>query len=135
MDTHAVFDIVLTRRAVLAGGALAGTAWLVGFPDAAWATPADAKKKIRELTGVAKPEKARVTVELPDITDQGPLTPIRVVVDSPMTADDYVKEIHILAERNTVPEVASFRLGPHNAARKSPHASESRSRKSSTSPR
>ncbi len=114
MKAKAVFDFALTRRTVLSGATLVGAVWLLGFPDEAWATPADAKGKIRELTGADDPEKARVTVELPDITDQGPLTPIRVVVDSPMSAEDYVKEIHIVAERNTVPEVASFRLGPHN---------------------
>lgn len=31
-----------------------------------------------------------------------------------MTVDDYVKAIHIVAERNTVPDVASFYLGPHS---------------------
>lgn len=31
-----------------------------------------------------------------------------------MTEDDYVKAIHIVAERNTVPEVVSFHLSPAN---------------------
>ena len=114
MKTKTVFEILLSRRDTLAGIAASGAAWLLGLPNDAFASPADAKQKIQELTGSANPQKARVTVELPDITDQGPLTPIRIVVDSPMTATDYVKEIHIVAERNTVPEVASFRLGPHN---------------------
>ncbi|MBT4700580.1 MAG: hypothetical protein HOB79_05845, partial [Rhodospirillaceae bacterium] len=46
--------------------------------------------------------------------DRGPFTRLVVSVDSPMSNDDYVKAIHIVAERNTLPDVASFYLGPHS---------------------
>ncbi|MEN8198389.1 MAG: thiosulfate oxidation carrier protein SoxY, partial [Pseudomonadota bacterium] len=36
---------------------------------------------------------------------------IAVSVDSPMSAEDRVKALHVLAERNTVPEVASYYFG------------------------
>lgn len=100
------------RRQLLAGTTGGLLALLIA--DQSSATPRDAAQKLEEWTGVAKPEKGRVTVEMPEITDQGPLVPIRVTVDSPMTADDHVKAIHIVAERNTVPEVASFYLSPAN---------------------
>jgi sulfur-oxidizing protein SoxY len=106
----------MTRRQILEAAALGAAAFattgLVSFE--AEAGPKDAKKKLADLTGVDKPKKGRVTVELPDVTDQAALVPVRVTVDSPMSADDYVKAIHIVAERNTLPEIASFNLGPAN---------------------
>ena len=38
--------------------------------------------------------------------------PLTVSVDSPMTADDHVKAIHILSEKNPVAEVVKFNLSP-----------------------
>ncbi len=109
-------NTVLTRRQVLAagGGAACAVAALAWWPDAARASPKEAKAALAGLTGGATFNKGRVRVSLPAITDRGPFTRLVVTVDSPMTADDYVKAIHIVAERNTVPDVASFRLGPHN---------------------
>ena len=40
--------------------------------------------------------------------------PIRVSVETPMSETHYVKAIHIVAERNPTPEVASFRLSAVN---------------------
>jgi len=106
----------LSRRQVLgaAGAGLVAAATAGLTPIRAGAGPREADEKLYELTGVEKPEKGRVTVILPETTDQGPLVPITVRVDSPMTEDDYVKAIHIVAQRNTVPEVASFHLSPMN---------------------
>ncbi|MHC4178408.1 MAG: thiosulfate oxidation carrier protein SoxY [Planctomycetota bacterium] len=106
----------LTRRQVLAagGGAACAIAALASWPGAALATPKDAKAVLAALTKGVPLEKGRVRITLPAITDRGPFTRLVVAVDSPMTADDYVEAIHIVAERNTVPEVASFHLGPHS---------------------
>ncbi len=107
----------LTRRQVLAGGggALGALAW---WPGAALATPKDARARLATLTKGARLKKGRVRMKLPALTDQGPFTRLVVTVDSPMTEDDHVKAIHIVAERNTVPEVASFHLGPGNSLAK-----------------
>ena len=105
---------MLNRRDLL----LICSAWAAaGFPVAglfkpAHAGPKDAKQRLADLTGGVKPHKGRVQITLPKVTDQGRFVPIRVAVESPMTADDYVKAIHIVAERNPTPEVASFRLSP-----------------------
>jgi sulfur-oxidizing protein SoxY len=40
--------------------------------------------------------------------------PLRIAVESPMTAADHVRRITILAERNPRPVVASYALGPHS---------------------
>ena len=112
--------IALTRRQVLAvgGGAACALAALTWWPGAALATPKDAKAALAELTKGVPLEKGRVYLTLPAITDRGPFTRLVVTVDSPMTADDHVEAIHIVAERNTVPEVASFHLGPRSGIAK-----------------
>lgn len=108
--------LALTRRQVLAlgGGAACAIAALASWPGTALATPKDAQTVLAELTKGVPLEKGRVRITLPALTDRGPFTRIAVAVDSPMTADDHVKAIHIVAERNTVPDVASFYLGPHS---------------------
>ena len=108
--------IELTRRQVVAGGggAVLALAVLGLAPGAALASPKDALKLLAELTGGAALNKGRVHVRLPKITDRGPFTRISVSVDSPMSGGDYVKALHIVSERNTVPEVASFYFTPLN---------------------
>jgi len=39
--------------------------------------------------------------------------PMTVSVQNPMTANDYVKSIHIFNEKNPQPNVGNFYLGPH----------------------
>ena len=115
--TRLTLDTVqLTRRQVVAGGggAVLALAVLGLAPGAALASPKDAQKLLKELTGGAALNKGRVHVTLPKLTDKGPFTRIAVSVDSPMSDDDYVKALHIVAERNTVPEVASFYFTPMN---------------------
>jgi len=87
---------------------------VTGLIGPAQAGPRDAKKRLAELTGGVKPQKGRINITLPKVTDQGRFVPIRVSVESPMSESDYVKAIHIVAERNPTPEVASFYLGPAN---------------------
>ena len=109
-------DAAQDRRRFMtaAGGGLVLFAALGLMPRAVLASPKDAKKKLAELTGGAKVQKGRVTLQIPAVTDQASFVPISVRVDSPMTEADHVTAIHVLAERNTVPDVASFHLSPLN---------------------
>lgn len=114
MTKLTIDTIELTRRQVVAsGGATAIALAVAGFaPGLALASPKDAKEMLAELTGGIALNKGRVHVMLPKITDKGPFTRISVSVDSPMSDDNYVKAVHIVSERNTVPEVASFYFTP-----------------------
>lgn len=56
--------------------------------------------------------RGRVKVDLPPLVDNGNAVPLTVSVDSPMTAADRVLSIHIRAEKNPEPHVATFRFGP-----------------------
>jgi sulfur-oxidizing protein SoxY len=44
--------------------------------------------------------------------ENGNTVPMTVSVDSPMTAADHVKAIHVFTEKNPQPNVVSVRLGP-----------------------
>jgi len=67
------------------------------------------------LVGNATPVEGKITVDLPEVADNGNFVPITISIDSPMTDADHVKAIHILATANPVAHVATFRLAPINA--------------------
>lgn len=69
---------------------------------------------LREVTRGAPLRIGRVVVDTPTLADNGHSVPLRIAVDSPMTAADHVRRITILAERNPRPLVASYVLGPHS---------------------
>ncbi len=67
---------------------------------------------IRKLVGTAQINHGRVKLGLPPLVENGHLVPLTVSVESPMTAAAHVKAIHVFTERNPLPEVVSFHLGP-----------------------
>jgi sulfur-oxidizing protein SoxY len=97
------------RRALVAAGATLAAAALPAaaqrFQPAQDITPL----LLRVTRGVA-PKQEGVEIELPQIAENGNSVPLRVRVASPMSAGDYVKAIHIFAERNPRPHVATFHL-------------------------
>ncbi len=107
---------MLSRREILL---LCGVATAAGLPFSgmlrdAEASPSDAKKLLADLTGGVEQQKGGVKITLPEATDQARHVPMRISVESPMTEQDYVKAIHVVAERNPTPAVASFHLSPAN---------------------
>ncbi len=109
-------NATITRRQTLV---LLGRAGLAGIllPSLVCnvqAGPKEARARLAELTDDIEQQKGRVEVILPEVTDQARFVPIRVRVDSPMNDDDFVREIHIVAERNPTPDIASFYLSPAN---------------------
>jgi sulfur-oxidizing protein SoxY len=67
---------------------------------------------IRKLTGGAQVRSGRVKLDIPPLIDNGNAVPLSVDVESPMSAADHVKAIHVFTERNPQPYVASVYLGP-----------------------
>ena len=54
----------------------------------------------------------RIKLDLPPLVENGNTVAMAVTVDSPMTANDYVKAIHVVTEKNPQPNVISAKLGP-----------------------
>jgi len=51
-------------------------------------------------------------IDVPQIAENGNSVPLRIRVANPMTADDHVERITVIAPRNPRPRVAVFHLGP-----------------------
>ena len=103
----------LSRREMLALGA-GGAVVLVTLGDAApaLATPAEAAAAIAKFTGGKTAEQGRITIELPEIAENGNTIPLSVSVDHPMAADNYVSEILVVTDGNPRPGVALFHFTP-----------------------
>ena len=67
---------------------------------------------IRKLTGGKTINKGKVRLDVPPLVENGHLVLLSVSVDSPMTEADHVRAIHVFTERNPLPEMVTFRLGP-----------------------
>ena len=69
-------------------------------------------EKIRALVGATVVQPGRVKLDVPPLVENGHLVPLSVSVDSPMSEADHVTAIHIFTERNPLPEMVTFHLGP-----------------------
>ena len=101
----------MTRRQALAFGAGA-TAFLTVAISVRLATPAEADAEIAKFTGGKALEKGKITIDLPEIAENGNTVPLSVTIDSPMTADSYISEMLVVADGNPRPGVARFSFSP-----------------------
>jgi sulfur-oxidizing protein SoxY len=103
-----------TRRKFLglAGGAAVLGAVPIVTLRPAEATPAMLASAIRNVVGEAVVRTGRVKLEVPPLVENGNTVPMTVSVQSPMTAADHVKSIHVFNEKNPQPNIGNFYLGP-----------------------
>ena len=99
----------LTRRKVLQGTVI-GTVMLTLRP--AEATPQAMQEAIKKVVGSAKVTAGGMQLRVPPLSENGNVVPCTVTVESAMTPQDHVKEIHVFNEKNPQPNVISFHLGP-----------------------
>jgi sulfur-oxidizing protein SoxY len=92
---------------------LAGSACLLVVRPAA-ATPEGLAAALKETFGDTPVTPGKVALELPKLAENGAIVPVTVSVESPMTEQDHVKRIHLFAEKNPLPRIVEFELGPHN---------------------
>jgi sulfur-oxidizing protein SoxY len=100
-----------TRRDLLLAG-MAGLGVALIKIEPAAATPESMKRAIRQVVGEAPVRKGKVTIDVPALVENGNTVALAVEVESPMTAQDHVKAIHVFNEKNPQPNVISARLGP-----------------------
>jgi sulfur-oxidizing protein SoxY len=112
--------LILDRRSFLASAAaMAALMPLVGRSANGEPAKLERSKKFADafaqvLRGVT-PVEDKVTVDLPELAENGNFVPITVQVDSPMSEADHVKTIHLLSTANPHARVATFHLSPINA--------------------
>jgi sulfur-oxidizing protein SoxY len=101
----------------LAGGALAAPAAMAQLdPNIAVKRRVALQNAIRKVVGEAELKTGKVKLEIPPLIDNGNAVPLTVTVDSPMTAAEHVKAIHVLTEKNPQPFVLAAHLGPRAGA-------------------
>jgi sulfur-oxidizing protein SoxY len=99
-----------SRREILLLGAGGTALAIAGDARVASATPAEAEAEIAKFTGGKPAEKGRIKIDLPEIAEDGNTVPLSIQVDSPMTAEDHVAEILVVADSNPRPVFATFHL-------------------------
>ena len=103
----------LNRREAMVA-ALGGVAALAIAP--AISTPALAKgtvdDAIAKFTGGKAPTEGKIELSTPEIAENGNTVPVEFSVDSPMTDDDHVTDVLVLADGNPSPGVATFHFTP-----------------------
>lgn len=105
--------VVLDRRGFVAAGvalitttALFGTAAKAGLPEV--------EAAIKKIVGDRTAEEGRISLDLPEIAENGNTVPLTVEVESPMTDEDHVTAVHIFADGNPLPDVAKMTFTPRN---------------------
>jgi sulfur-oxidizing protein SoxY len=83
-------------------------------PSFVFAKKEEAEEAIKKIAGNAKIQEGRVTLTIPPLVENGNLVVLKVSVDSPMTANDYVKSIHVIAEGNPLPNIFTAYLTPRS---------------------
>jgi sulfur-oxidizing protein SoxY len=58
------------------------------------------------------PRTGGIAIDMPPLSENGNSVDVSIRVDSPMTAADHVRAIHVLSPKNPHPRVATFHLGP-----------------------
>ena len=100
----------VTRRHALTLGGCAFVAASLGVSPAFAAN--DAQDIIAKFTGGKDAKEGRVTLDLPEIAENGNTVPLGVSVESPMTDKDYVKSVVVVADANPRAGVATFHFSP-----------------------
>jgi sulfur-oxidizing protein SoxY len=100
-----------TRRALLAAVVGAGVAAIVRI-EPSRATPASMKASIRQVIGEAPVKKGKVHIDVPALVENGNSISLTITVDSPMTAENHVKAIHVFNELNPQPNIINAYFGP-----------------------
>ena len=57
-------------------------------------------------------KKERVTLSLPMLADNGHMVPLSLKIDSPMTEATHITHVYLISQRNPVPLMAKFVMGP-----------------------
>jgi sulfur-oxidizing protein SoxY len=83
-------------------------------PMTVFAKKEDAVKAIEQITGGKPIKSEKVTLTIPPLVENGNLVVLKVAVESPMTANDYVKAIYVIAEGNPLPNIITLYLSPRS---------------------
>lgn len=100
--------LVSRREALTLATGIAAVAFAT--VDQSSATPSDAAAEITKFTGGVAPEPSKISIELPEIAENGNSIPLSIDIDHPMTPENFVTDVLVVADNNPAPRVAAFRF-------------------------
>ncbi|MBA3522880.1 MAG: hypothetical protein H0T90_10305 [Gemmatimonadales bacterium] len=107
----------LATAGIIGGGALSGPGRLLalsephdpGDPE----VPNDEVARIlKNLFGDRPIRKGHVSLDMPAVAEDGRVVPVIIESDLPMTADQYVKGVHLIVDFNPDAHLAAYHLTP-----------------------
>lgn len=114
---EARYVAVVRRRELLISASSAGL--ILALAGAAGASSPDKPAQpslydqaLDKILGDAKPRPEKISIEIPEIAENGNTVPYTIAVASPMTETDHIKAVHVLSTGNPLPNIASFYFGP-----------------------
>ena len=103
----------LSRRMFLSALCLLGiSGWIV--PSLTVAKKPEAMDAIAKIVGSNTIRDGRVKLVIPPLVESGNLVVLKLLVESPMTANDYVKAVHVIAEGNPIPNIFAAYFTPRS---------------------
>ncbi|ABK46201.1 thiosulfate-binding protein SoxY [Magnetococcus marinus MC-1] len=112
-----MFDVtnpMLTRRSLMAG---AGSVALLAMGTAknAQANGDKVLANIKEHMGSsAYAESSAIKIDAPIIAENGAMVPVKITIDHPMDADNYIQTIAVFVDNNPTPFAGLYSLTPAN---------------------
>jgi len=103
----------LTRRLYLSALGMFG---LVGglTSSPVVAKKPEAMEAIAKIVGSNSIQDGRVKLVIPPLVESGNLVVLKLSIESPMTASNYVKAVHVIAEGNPLPNIFSAYFTPRS---------------------
>ncbi len=112
------------RSCLLAGAALAGSGGLLrgerllaaGGPAAGPGDPEVPNEQVarilKDLFGDRPIRTGHLSLDMPAVAEDGRVVPLIIESDLPMTAERYVKAVHLIVDHNPDPHLAAYHLTP-----------------------
>ena len=73
--------------------------------------PNEEVARILEKISDGRPiRRGHVSLDMPLVAEDGRVVPVIIETDLPMTADEYVKAVHLIVDHNPDPHLAAFHL-------------------------
>jgi len=106
-------ELKLSRRRYLSALGLLGiSSWIV--PSLSMAKKPEAMEAIAKIVGSNTIRDGRVKLVIPPLVESGNLVVLKLSIESPMTANDYVKAVHVVSEANPSPNMFTAYFTPRS---------------------
>ena len=106
--------IQINRRDALA--IILGTAGALALSSNVYANKDKLSKRIDKITNNKGAKETDLFLDVPEIAENGNQVKVNFEIDSPMSQNDYIKNVYILADGNPSPDVAKLSFSPEMGA-------------------